>query len=85
MSQNTKKPVEAIILPVSVVNGILEYLGKRPFAEVTQLITAIQSHGIGTTEQELVDAGFLSAPQETSESAVKEVVEPSNVKHIVEK
>ena len=85
MSQNTKKPVEAIILPVSAVNAVLEYLGKRPFAEVAQIITAIQSHGIGATEQELIDAGFLSAQQQPAEGAVKEIVEPSNVKHMEEK
>jgi len=34
--------MEKILLSTNLVNGILQYLGTRPYAEVFQLIEAIQ-------------------------------------------
>jgi len=86
MNQNTQKPVEAVILPAATIQAVLDYFGKKPFAEVAPLVNAIQVNSIGATEKELIDAGFLKVKtQEEPTGAVKEVIEPSNVKHMVEK
>jgi hypothetical protein len=35
-----------IALSLGLVNGVLQYLGSRPYAEVAQLIQAIQAQAI---------------------------------------
>jgi hypothetical protein len=37
---------QTITLSLNLVNGILQYLGTRPYAEVTNLIQAIQEQAI---------------------------------------
>jgi hypothetical protein len=34
--------MDKLILPVSLINAILQYLGQRPYAEVFTLINAIE-------------------------------------------
>jgi hypothetical protein len=37
---------QSITLSLNLVNGVLQYLGTRPYAEVTNLIQAIQEQAI---------------------------------------
>jgi hypothetical protein len=34
--------MEKITLPINLINGVLQYLGTRPYGEVFQIIEAIQ-------------------------------------------
>jgi len=43
-------------LPVNLVNAILQYLGGRPFVEVSQLIQAIQKEAEKQVPAEAKDA-----------------------------
>lgn len=38
---------EKISLSTNLINGVLQYLGTKPFAEVSQLIQAIQQEAQG--------------------------------------
>ena len=42
---------ENIKLSVQLVNGILQYLGSRPYGEVFQLVKAIQDEAQGQLQQ----------------------------------
>jgi hypothetical protein len=46
---------EKISLSTNLVNGILNYLGSKPFAEVNQLIQAIQSEAAPQLPQQAAD------------------------------
>jgi len=43
--------MEKITLSTQLVNAVLQYLGSRPFAEVFQLIEAIQKEAKEASEQ----------------------------------
>ena len=43
---------ENIKLSVQLVNGILQYLGSRPYGEVFQLVKAIQDEAQGQLQQQ---------------------------------
>jgi hypothetical protein len=47
---------EKIELSLNLVNGILNYLGSKPFAEVNQLIQAIQSEAQGQVPAQAEEA-----------------------------
>lgn len=47
--------MDKITLSVNLVNGILAYLGKRPYEETYQLIQAIQTEGSAQTQQEALN------------------------------
>ena len=50
--------MEKIALSTELVNGILQYLGSRPFVEVAQLINGIQQEAQG----QVAPAAIAEAP-----------------------
>ena len=43
--------MKEITLPIELANAVLQYLGTRPFAEVHQLIAAMQAEAAKQTPQ----------------------------------
>jgi hypothetical protein len=49
--------MENLNLPIQVVNAILQYLGSRPYVEVSALITAIQKEAESQSKTEEAQNG----------------------------
>jgi hypothetical protein len=48
--------MEKLTLSTNLVNGILQYLGNQPYAQVAQLIAGIQQEAQAQAKPEKVDA-----------------------------
>ena len=47
--------MKTVTLPIELANAILNYLGARPYAEVHQLIAAVQAEGAKQAEAPKVE------------------------------
>lgn len=65
----SKQDIQKVILPVEIVNSVLQFLSKKPFEEVNQLINSIHQSAVAYKEE--VPEVFETPTTPTSEKSKK--------------
>jgi len=63
--------MEKVSLSVSLINGIMQYLGTKPFQEVFQLIQAIQQESQGQLQTGVEQAPPATPAAEPAQATVQ--------------